>query len=225
MKKVGTILTIAGPSYLANLAEHLRTVSDITHDRVLKTLLSLVRATLRTNFFSQTDTFAMKLRSSEVELMPHPRPLFEIFVFSPRIEGIHLRSARVARGGIRWSERIDDYRSEVLGLMKTQKVKNVIIVPSGAKGGFIIKQLPHETSQVPADVEAGYREYIRALLSLADNYSGAEVVHPVGLVIHDERDPYFVVAAGDIRSRQFSTGVAGKTHLAVQSAEHSSWSV
>lgn len=137
----------------------------------------------------------MKLRSSEVELMPHPRPLFEIFVFSPRIEGIHLRSARVARGGIRWSERIDDYRSEVLGLMKTQKVKNVIIVPSGAKGGFIIKQLPHETSQVPADVEAGYREYIRALLSLADNYSGAEVVHPVGLVVYDERDPYFVVAA------------------------------
>jgi glutamate dehydrogenase len=176
-------------------AEHLRSVSDITHDRVLKALLSLIRATVRTNFFSQTDTFAMKLRSSEVELMPHPRPLFEIFVFSPRIEGIHLRSARVARGGIRWSERIDDYRSEVLGLMKTQKVKNVIIVPSGAKGGFIIKQLPRETSQVPAAVEAGYREYIRALLSIADNYSGVEVMHPTGLVVHDQRDPYFVVAA------------------------------
>src|SRR5690606_2214711 len=118
-------------------------------------LLSLIRNTVRCNFFTGTDTFAMKIRSGAVELMPHPRPLFEIFVFSPRIEGTHLRSAKVARGGIRWSERLDDYRAEVLGLMKTQKVKNVIIVPSGAKGGFIVKTLPKEPEKIPAAVEQG----------------------------------------------------------------------
>jgi glutamate dehydrogenase len=179
----------------AQIQDDLRRVPDITHDRVLKALLSLVRATVRTNFFSGTDTFAMKVRSSEVELMPHPRPLFEIFVFSPRIEGTHLRSAKVARGGLRWSDRIDDYRAEVLGLMKTQKVKNVIIVPSGAKGGFIIKQLPREQDQISKAVEGGYREYISALLSLADNVVDGEPRHPSGIIAHDEHDPYFVVAA------------------------------
>jgi glutamate dehydrogenase len=177
------------------LVEALRQVPDITQDRVLRALLALMRSTVRTNFFTQSETLAIKLRSQEIEFMPHPRPLFEIFVFSPRVEGTHLRSARVARGGIRWSERLDDYRSEVLGLMKTQKVKNVIIVPSGAKGGFIVKNLPRQGDGVAKGVELGYREYITALLTLADTKRDETVVHPAGLIIHDEPDPYFVVAA------------------------------
>lgn len=177
------------------LLEALRQVLDITQDRVLRALLALVRNTVRTNFFTETDTLAVKLRSQAIEFMPHPRPLFEIFVFSSRIEGTHLRSARVARGGIRWSERLDDYRSEVLGLMKTQKVKNVIIVPSGAKGGFIVKNLPRQGEGIAKGVEQGYREYITALLTLADNKLEETVVHPKNMVVYDDPDPYFVVAA------------------------------
>ena len=177
------------------LIEALRQVLDITQDRVLRALLALLRSTVRTNFFTGTDTLAVKLRSQDIEFMPHPRPLFEIFVFSSRIEGTHLRSARVARGGIRWSERLDDYRSEVLGLMKTQKVKNVIIVPSGAKGGFIVKNLPRQGDAVAKGIEQGYREYITALLTLADNKVDETVIHPQGIVVYDEPDPYFVVAA------------------------------
>jgi glutamate dehydrogenase len=177
------------------LTEALRKVPDISHDRVLKAIISLLRSTVRANFYSTSDTIAFKLRSGEVELMPHPRPLFEIFVFSPRIEGTHLRSARVARGGIRWSERLDDYRSEVLGLMKTQKVKNVIIVPSGAKGGFVMKTPVKEGESLGAAVESSYREYISALLTLADNNVNGIVVHPAKTVVYDDPDPYFVVAA------------------------------
>jgi glutamate dehydrogenase len=177
------------------LTEALRKVPDISHDRVLKAIVSLLRSTVRTNFYSRSDTIAFKLRSGEVELMPHPRPLFEIFVFSPRIEGTHLRSARVARGGIRWSERLDDYRSEVLGLMKTQKVKNVIIVPSGAKGGFVMKTPIKEGDSLAAAVESSYREYISALLTLADNNVHGAVTHPAKTVVYDDPDPYFVVAA------------------------------
>lgn len=177
------------------LTEALRKVPDISHDRVLKAIVSLLRSTVRTNFYSRSDTIAFKLRSGEVELMPYPRPLFEIFVFSPRIEGTHLRSARVARGGIRWSERLDDYRSEVLGLMKTQKVKNVIIVPSGAKGGFVMKTSVKEGESLAAAVETSYREYISALLTLADNNVHGAVTHPAKTVVYDDPDPYFVVAA------------------------------
>ena len=177
------------------LVEALRDVRDITQDRVLRAILALVKNTVRTNFYNDTATIALKLRAQQIEFMPHPRPLFEIFVFSPRIEGTHLRSARVARGGIRWSERLDDYRSEVLGLMKTQKVKNVIIVPSGAKGGFIVKTLPRQGEAMLKGVEQGYREYITALLTLADNKVDETVIHPKNMVVHDEPDPYFVVAA------------------------------
>lgn len=177
------------------LTDALRFVVDITHDRVLRALVSLVKNTVRTNFYSNTGTIALKLTPREIEVMPHPRPLFEIFVFSPSIEGTHLRSARVARGGIRWSERPEDFRAEVLGLMKTQRVKNVIIVPSGAKGGFVLKAPPKEPEALPKAVETGYREYITALLTLADNKRGAAVQHPEGLVVYDEPDPYFVVAA------------------------------
>ncbi len=179
----------------STLVDALRFVVDITHDRVLRAMLSLVRNTVRTNFYSGAATLALKLTPRDIEVMPHPRPLFEIFVFSPTIEGTHLRSAKVARGGIRWSERPEDFRSEVLGLMKTQRVKNVIIVPSGAKGGFVLKAAPSDPESMPKAVEAGYREYITALLTLADNETAAGVSHPPGLVVHDGPDPYFVVAA------------------------------
>jgi len=179
----------------SDLVVALRGVTDITHDRILKGLSSLVKHTVRTNFYTGHPTIAFKVASQEVEFMPHPRPLFEVFVFSPRVEGTHLRSSKVSRGGIRWSERLDDYRAEVLGLMKTQKVKNVIIVPSGAKGGFIVKNLPQKSELVPKAVEEGYREYITALLTLADNRVGDAVVSPPKCVVHDEHDPYFVVAA------------------------------
>lgn len=177
------------------LVEALRFVPDITHDRVLRALLALVKNTIRTNFYSNAPTLALKLTPRNIEIMPHPRPLFEIFVFSSRIEGTHLRSAKVSRGGIRWSERLEDFRSEVLGLMKTQRVKNVIIVPSGAKGGFILKNSPKEQDALAKAVEEAYREYITALLTLADNMVGSEVVHPPGLIVYDDPDPYFVVAA------------------------------
>jgi glutamate dehydrogenase len=175
--------------------DELRKIPDITQDRVLKALLSLLKATVRTNFFTDTDSIAVKIRSSDVEVIPQPKPLFEIFVFSSRIEGTHLRSSKVARGGIRWSERLDDYRSEVLGLMKTQKIKNVIIVPSGAKGGFIVKTTSKDPHATPAAVETAYREYISALLTLADNNVNGTIRHPESVIVHDDADPYFVVAA------------------------------
>jgi glutamate dehydrogenase len=184
-------LTIIEQSYQIAL----RKVADITHDRILKALLVLLKNTLRTNFFNNPDTIAIKLHSEKVEFMPHPRPLYEMFVYSSRIEGTHLRSSKVARGGIRWSERLDDYRSEVLGLVKTQKVKNVIIVPSGAKGGFVVKATPAPGATMGSLVEASYKEYITALLSITDNTIDNKPVRPANSIIYDEFDPYFVVAA------------------------------
>lgn len=173
----------------------LRGVSNISHDRILRALLDLLRNTLRTSFYQELETITLKLSSQNVQFMPHPRPLYELFVFSSRIEGTHLRSAKVARGGIRWSERLDDYRSEVLGLMKTQRIKNVIIVPNGAKGGFILKNNALPTAPTLQNIEEGYREYIAALLSITDNVIDEAIHHPPKTVIHDESDPYLVVAA------------------------------
>ena len=177
------------------LSEALRLVPDITHDRILRALLSLLHNTVRTNFYSGSKTLALKLTPRHIEIMPHPRPLFEVFVFSSRIEGTHLRSAKVSRGGIRWSERLEDFRSEILGLMKTQRIKNVIIVPSGAKGGFILKHPLKHNENLPQAIEAGYREYIATLLSIADSKRNGVVVHPENTLVYDEPDPYFVVAA------------------------------
>lgn len=175
---------------------HLESVREINKDRVLRSLLSLVKHTVRTNFFHRRGrALAMKLRSEHIDIMPQPRPKFELFIRSPQFEGTHLRADSVARGGIRWSERNDDYRTEVLGLMNTQRIKNVVIVPTGAKGGFAIRHLPKDPKAVFQTVEECYREYIRACLSVTDNRVGANIVHPEGLVVYDEPDPYFVVAA------------------------------
>src|SRR5690606_26812453 len=120
----------------------LQAVTDITKDRILRALAELLEHTLRTNFYHSDISIALKLHSEKIEILPNPKPMCEIFVSAPEVEGVHLRGSRVARGGLRWSDRSEDYRSEVLGLMKTQKIKNALIVPGGAKGGFIVKRLP-----------------------------------------------------------------------------------
>lgn len=175
--------------------DSLREVSEITKDRILRSLVSLLEHTVRTNFYLNRSALALKIHSEKVDVIPAPKPMYEIFVRSRYFEGVHLRASKVARGGIRWSERNDDYRSEVLGLMKTQKIKNVLIVPSGAKGGFAVRYLPKEPSEVPKVVEEHYKSFIRALLSIADNRVNDRVKHPQDVIIYDEPDPYFVVAA------------------------------
>jgi glutamate dehydrogenase len=173
----------------------LRAVTDITKDRILRVFANLIDATVRTNFFSDQSVIAFKIHSAAVEIMPLPKPHFEIFMSGVHLEGIHLRGGKVARGGIRWSDRKEDYRYEVLGLMKTQKIKNALIVPTGAKGGFIIKRAIRVDEQPAQVAEEVYKDFIRSLLSLTDNRIGETIVHPKGLIIYDELDPYLVVAA------------------------------
>jgi len=178
----------------------LEAVSAIDDDRILRSLRGVVTATLRTNAFAPAarEALAFKFDSALVPYLPQPLPWREIFVYSPRVEGIHLRAGPVARGGLRWSDRRDDFRTEILGLMKAQRVKNAVIVPTGAKGGFYPKQLPSPTVDRDAWFEEGkesYRIFIRSLLSITDNIVDGAVVHPEGVVPHDGEDPYFVVAA------------------------------
>ena len=181
------------------IATGLDAVSAIDDDRILRAIHGVIAATLRTNAFApaRAEALAFKFDSHKVPGLPQPLPWREIFVYSPRVEGIHLRAGPVARGGLRWSDRRDDFRTEVLGLMKAQRVKNAVIVPTGAKGGFYPKQLP-PVSQRDAWMAEGteaYRLFIRSLLSITDNLVGNKVVHPEGVVILDGDDPYFVVAA------------------------------
>ncbi len=174
-------------------------VRSIDDDRILRRLRSLVEAIVRTNAFAPAaaEAIAFKINSSLVPGLPAPVPWREIWVYSPRLEGIHLRGGPVARGGLRWSDRRDDFRTEILGLIKAQMVKNAVIVPTGAKGGFYPKQLP-PMSDRDAWLREGtesYRIFIRSLLSVTDNLVNDKVVHPERVVIHDGDDPYFVVAA------------------------------
>ncbi|MBO9517760.1 MAG: NAD-glutamate dehydrogenase [Porphyrobacter sp.] len=175
-------------------------VAAINDDRLLRLYWALVGAVLRTNAFAPAgaEALAFKLDSSLVPNLPKPVPWREIFVYSRRVEGIHLRAGPVARGGLRWSDRRDDFRTEVLGLMKAQRVKNAVIVPTGAKGGFYPKRLPDPAVDRDAWATEGresYKLFIRTLLSITDNIVGTKVVHPPKVVIHDGEDPYFVVAA------------------------------
>ena len=175
-------------------------VSAIDEDRILRLYRAVVAATLRTNAYSSAaaQALAFKLDSAKVPGLPAPLPWREIWVYSPRVEGIHLRAGPVARGGLRWSDRRDDFRTEILGLMKAQRVKNAVIVPTGAKGGFYPKRLPDMRAQRDAWFTEGtesYRIFIRSLLSITDNIIKGKVVHPDHVVIHDGEDPYFVVAA------------------------------
>jgi glutamate dehydrogenase len=180
------------------LAASVESVAGLQNDRILRAFENAILATVRTTSYRRAGkvprgTLAFKIRSADVAAMPDPRPLYEVFVAGPSLEGAHLRSGKVARGGIRWSSRPDDYRTEVLGLMKAQRTKNALIVPVGAKGGFIVKRTP--SSPTPAEVREGYELYIRSLLDLTDNVADGRVVHPEGVVVHDEEDPYLVVAA------------------------------
>ncbi len=184
----------------AHIDEHLAKVAAIDEDRILRLFRGVIGATLRTNAFSAAaaEALAFKLESARVPNLPAPRPWREIWVYSPRVEGIHLRGGPVARGGLRWSDRRDDFRTEILGLMKAQLVKNAVIVPTGAKGGFYAKQLPNPATDRDAWLAEGtesYRIFIRSLLSVTDNLVNGEVVHPDRVAIHDGDDPYFVVAA------------------------------
>lgn len=174
-------------------------VSAIDDDRILRLFQGVINATLRTNMFAgaAAEALAFKLDSAKVPGLPDPRPWREVFVYSPRVEGIHLRAGPVARGGLRWSDRRDDFRTEILGLMKAQRVKNAVIVPTGAKGGFYPKMLPDPSNRDAwlAEGTESYRIFIRTLLSITDNLVKGKVVHPSDVVIHDGDDPYFVVAA------------------------------
>ncbi len=178
-------------------------VASLDQDRILRSFLAVVRAILRTNYFRPGDDgrsrpfLSFKLDPAKVPLLPLPRPRFEIFVYSPRVEGVHLRGGKVARGGLRWSDRREDFRTEVLGLMKAQMVKNALIVPVGSKGGFVVKRPPAEGGR-EALLEEGiacYKTFLCGLLDLTDNITGGEVVPPPDVVRYDDDDPYLVVAA------------------------------
>ncbi|MCP5386294.1 MAG: NAD-glutamate dehydrogenase [Novosphingobium sp.] len=182
------------------IRDGLAKVSAINDDRLLRQFRALVEAMLRTNAFAPAgaEALAFKLDSHLVPGLPKPLPWREIFVYSRRVEGIHLRAGPVARGGLRWSDRRDDFRTEVLGLMKAQRVKNAVIVPTGAKGGFYPKQLPDPARDRDgwlAEGKESYKLFIRTLLSITDNIVNAKVVHPPKVTIRDGEDPYFVVAA------------------------------
>jgi len=177
----------------------LSSVRSIDDDRILRRLRALVEAVLRTNAFAPAaaEAVAFKINSSLVPGLPRPIPWREIWVYSPRVEGIHLRGGPIARGGLRWSDRRDDFRTEILGLVKAQLVKNAVIVPTGAKGGFYPKHLPSPANREAwlAEGTEAYRIFIRTLLSITDNLVDDKVVHPDSVVIRDGDDPYFVVAA------------------------------
>ncbi len=178
-------------------------VQNADEDRILRRFLNLVDCTLRTNYFQKNAEgldkpyVSFKFNSKEIEDLPLPRPWREIFVYSPRVEGVHLRGGPVARGGLRWSDRREDFRTEILGLVKAQQVKNAVIVPVGSKGGFVLKQAP-KTGGREAFMAEGiecYKTFIRGLLDLTDNYIDGVVVPPKEVVRHDDDDPYLVVAA------------------------------
>jgi glutamate dehydrogenase len=181
-------------------------VQSLDEDRILRSFLTLVLKTVRTNYYQRLPSgeaksyLAVKLASSEIDLMPLPRPLFEIFVYSPRVEAVHMRAGRVARGGIRWSDRKEDFRTEILGLMKAQTVKNAVIVPVGSKGGFVVKQPATSADSLGAEAVECYKTLIRGLLDLTDNIvaenpGGHRIVLPPEVVRYDGDDPYLVVAA------------------------------
>jgi glutamate dehydrogenase len=179
-------------------------VASLDEDRILRSFLTVIKATLRTNFFQEAAGgsphayVSMKFDPQAIPDLPAPRPAFEIWVYSPRVEGVHLRFGKVARGGLRWSDRREDFRTEILGLVKAQMVKNTVIVPVGAKGGFVAKQLPDPSVDRDAWMAEGiasYKTFISALLDITDNMVAGEVVPPADVVRHDEDDTYLVVAA------------------------------
>jgi glutamate dehydrogenase len=201
------------------ITKSLDDVKSLDHDRIIRAFLGVITATLRTNFYQPDESGAdktyvsIKLNPKKVPDLPAPRPQFEIFVYSPRVEGVHLRFGPVARGGLRWSDRREDFRTEVLGLVKAQMVKNAVIVPTGSKGGFYAKQLPDPAVDRDAWLAEGigsYKVFISGLLDLTDNRDGSQVVPPPAVVRHDPDDSYLVVAAdkGTATFSDIANGVA-----------------
>ncbi|GAA1254364.1 NAD-glutamate dehydrogenase [Oryzihumus leptocrescens] len=197
----------------------LEQVASLDHDRIIRAFLGVIRATLRTNYFqpdadgSAKSYVSFKLDPKKVPDLPAPRPMFEIWVYSPRVEGVHLRFGKVARGGLRWSDRREDFRTEVLGLVKAQMVKNAVIVPTGSKGGFFAKALPDPTVDRDAWLAEGvasYKLFISGMLDVTDNLVGTDAVPPQHVVRHDEDDTYLVVAAdkGTATFSDIANGVA-----------------
>ncbi|MFH8750375.1 NAD-glutamate dehydrogenase [Streptomyces rimosus] len=200
-QRAGTELT---DGLLEELDGALDQVASLDEDRILRSFLTVIKATLRTNHYQKNRDgephtyLSIKLDPQAIPDLPAPRPAYEIWVYSPRVEGVHLRFGKVARGGLRWSDRREDFRTEVLGLVKAQMVKNTVIVPVGAKGGFVGKRLPDPSVDRDAWLAEGiacYKTFISGLLDITDNLVGGEVVHPADVVRHDEDDTYLVVAA------------------------------
>jgi glutamate dehydrogenase len=188
----------AGTAKLAALKAALPEINHADSEEIMGALVDLVLATVRTNYFqNDEEKIIFKFDTSNLALVPEPRPFREIYVFSRRFEGVHLRGGPVARGGLRWSDRMEDYRTEVLGLVKAQMVKNAVIVPAGSKGGFVCKQMPANAARdvVAAEGEAVYRLFIASLLEVTDNRVRGEIVAPESTVRYDQDDPYLVVAA------------------------------
>ena len=216
----------AGPQRLAKVEElsesfltDLEEVASLDHDRILRMMHAVIRAMIRTNWWqSGRRALAFKVRPTDLGFAPAPRPKFEIFVNSPRVSGTHLRFGAVARGGLRWSDRPEDFRTEVLGLVKAQMVKNSVIVPVGAKGGFVPAHLPDSTTnraEWAAEGKECYRIFVSSLLSLTDNVVEGKVVAPEGVVRHDGDDPYLVVAAdkGTATFSDTANAIAAEHHF------------
>jgi glutamate dehydrogenase len=209
---------------LAEIEEQLKSVASLDEDRILRRFTNLVQATIRTNLWQigqdghPRPVISFKFEARKIEDLPAPRPLYEIFVYSPRVEGIHLRFGKVARGGLRWSDRPQDFRTEILGLVKAQQVKNAVIVPVGAKGGFVPKRLLPSSNRDAwlAEGTEAYRIFVRSLLELTDNLDGDTIVPPDDTMRHDGDDPYLVVAADK------GTATFSDTANAI-SAEKSHW--
>lgn len=189
------------PALTVEIERALDAVENLDEDRILRRFLAAIQATLRTNYFqkdaggSAKPYISFKFNPALVPGLPEPKPAFEIYVYSPRVEGVHLRGGKVARGGLRWSDRMEDFRTEVLGLMKAQMVKNTVIVPVGSKGGFVVKQPPVDREAFMKEGIACYQTFLRGLLDLTDNLVTGKVVPPPDVVRLDADDPYLVVAA------------------------------
>jgi len=206
--------------YIVEIESLIEQVKSLDEDRILRRYLNLILAAERTNFFKETvdelgvPYFSIKFDSAKIDAMPSPIPYYEIFVYSPRLEGIHLRGGAVARGGLRWSDRREDFRTEVLGLMKAQMTKNSVIVPTGAKGGFVVKKI-YPKAQMLDEGVACYRIFIRGLLDITDNYAANEIVKPAQVQCYDADDPYLVVAAdkGTARFSDYANALAQSYHF------------
>ena len=187
--------------FSVEINSHLEKVESLDQDRILRTIAGLIEATLRTNYYQKQENgdaksyLSLKFDSTKIPELPEPRPYREIFVYSPRVEGIHLRADKVARGGIRWSDRHEDFRTEVLGLLKAQNVKNAVIVPMGAKGGFVVKTPQPDRKAFQAEGIECYKTLVRGMLDITDNLKGEKVIPPKDVMRRDGDDPYLVVAA------------------------------